>query len=269
MTGQHAIIDTHAHYDHRRFADDRDALLSGLPGRGVARALNVGSDIKSSEASVKLAAEYPHVYASVGVHPHCAGVFADESNLERLRALAASPKVAAYGEIGLDFHRNFSEPRMQRVWFEKQLALACELGLPVIVHSREAAEEVFGIIARSGARRGVIHSFSGDAALALRYVALGFHIGVGGVATFKNAGALREVCAEVPLDKILLETDCPYLAPHPHRGGRNDSTLLPLVAEAVAAARGVSAEEVRRATTANAARLFGLGLAGEAAPGAI
>ena len=252
------IIDTHAHYDHKQFNEDRNELLPNLPNLGIEYVINVGSDMKSTEASIKLAEKYPHIYASVGVHPHYASVFKDPTNLDKLRDFAGSKKVVAYGEIGLDFFHNFSPPDMQRQWFKEQLNMACELGMPVIIHSRDAHDEVFGIIEASTARKGVIHSFSGDAALAKRYIALGFYIGIGGVVTFKKADVLKEVCKVVPLSKILLETDCPYLAPHPFRGKRNDSTKLNLVAEEIAKIKGVSVEEVCTATTRNAKDLFGI-----------
>ena len=252
------IIDTHAHYDHKQFDEDRNELLENLPSKGIEYVINVGSDMKSTAASVKLAEKYTHIYTSVGVHPHYASVFIDTTNLDSLRDLAKSNKVVAYGEIGLDFFHNFSPPDMQREWFKKQLDLACELGMPVIIHSRDANDEVFGIIKSSPARKGVIHSFSGNAALAIRYIELGFHIGIGGVVTFKKADVLKEVCKQIPISKMLLETDCPYLAPHPYRGKRNDSTKLTLVAQEIADIKGVSAEEVCAATTKNAKNLFGL-----------
>ena len=252
------LIDTHAHYDHKQFNEDRDELLASLPSVGVEYVINVGSDMKSTAASLKLAEKYPHIYASVGVHPHYASLFEDVTNIDKLRDFARSKKVVAYGEIGLDFFHNFSPPDMQREWFKKQLKLACELVMPVIIHSRDANDEVFGIIKSSPARKGVIHSFSGDAALAVKYIELGFCIGIGGVVTFKKADVLKEVCRQIPLTKMLLETDCPYLAPHPFRGKRCDSTKLNLVADEIARIKGVTVEEVCSATTQNAKDLFGI-----------
>ena len=252
------IIDTHAHYDHKQFNEDRNELLANLPSLGIEYVVNVGSDMKSTAASIKLAEKYPHIFASVGVHPHYASIFEDVTNLDKLRDFAKSKKVVAYGEIGLDFFHNYSPPDMQREWFKKQLNIACELEMPVIIHSRDANDEVFGIIESSPARNGVIHSFSGDAALAIKYVELGFFIGVGGVVTFKKADMLKEVCKQIPLSKILLETDCPYLAPHPNRGKRNDSTKLNLVSEEIAAIKGMSVQEIKLATTTNAKVLFGI-----------
>ena len=252
------IVDTHAHYDHKQFDEDRNELLTNLPNIGIEYVINVGSDIKSTVASIKLAEKYPHIFATVGVHPHYASIFKDSANLGKLRSFAKSKKVIAYGEIGLDFFHNFSPQNMQREWFKKQLDMACELNMPVIIHSRDANDEVFSIIESSPARKGVIHSFSGDAPLAAKYVELGFYIGIGGVVTFKKADVLKEVCKKVPLSKLLLETDCPYLAPHPYRGRRNDSAKLGLVAEEIARIKGVSVEEVCSATTKNAKDLFGI-----------
>ena len=250
------IIDTHAHYDHKQYDDDRNELLTNLPDMGIEIVINVGSDMKSTAASIKLAEKHSYVYASVGVHPHYASIFEDTANLDKLRDYAKSNKVVAYGEIGLDFFHNFSPPDMQRKWFKKQLDLSVELEMPVIIHSRDANDEVFDIIEASPARKGVIHSFSGDAALAIKYIELGFYIGIGGVVTFKKADVLKEVCKQVPLSRMLLETDCPYLAPHPYRGKRNDSAKLNLVAEEIAGLKGVSAGEICRVTTQNAKDLF-------------
>ena len=252
------LFDTHAHYDHKQFDEDRHELLSNLPSMGIEYVINVGSDMKSTHSSIKLAEKYPHIYASVGVHPHYASIFEDASNLDKLRDFAKSKKVVAYGEIGLDFFHNFSPPDMQREWFKKQLNMACELEMPVIIHSRDANDEVFIIIEASPARKGVIHSFSGDANLASKYIELGFSIGIGGVVTFKKADVLKEVCKQIPLSKMLLETDCPYLAPHPFRGKRCDSTKLNLVADEIAKIKGVSVEEICTVTTQNAKDLFGI-----------
>jgi len=254
------IIDSHAHYDHKRFASDRDELLKALPENGVEMVINIGCDLPSSKASVKLAEAYNHVYASVGVHPHDAKVFC-ESGMEmvqELAALCAHEKVIGYGEIGLDFHYDFSPRDVQREWFKKQLELAYELNMPVIIHSRDAHEEVFDIIKASPVRRGVVHSFSGDKALALRYVDLGFYIGIGGVVTFDKTNTLQDAVAAIPLSGILLETDCPYLTPAPHRGKRNDSAYLSFVAEAVAKIKGETVETVCAQTGDNVKTLFGV-----------
>ena len=266
------IIDTHAHYDHKQFDPDRDEILSKHQSLGVKFVINVGSNMDSTIASIKLAEKYPHIYATIGVHPHYTssfeqgfvGVFNDDeenfkaapASLQRLEKMAAEKKVVAYGEIGLDFFHNFSPPDVQRKWFKLQLELAIELQLPVILHSRDANDEVYGIVKASSARRGVIHSFSGDYKLAEKYVELGFLIGVGGVVTFKKAELLKETAKKIPLSKILLETDCPYLTPTPFRGKRNDSHKLFLVAEEIARLKEVAPENVCRETTKNAESLF-------------
>jgi TatD DNase family protein len=250
------IIDTHAHYDNKRYDDDRDKLIAGLPARGVSRVVNCGCDLETSKAAIKLAARYSHVYATVGVHPHYASSL-DDGVLAEIKALAAAPKVVAYGELGLDFHHNFSPPDVQREWFARQLELAHEVGLPVVIHSRDAADEVFATIKEHPVRRGVIHSYSGTVEMALEYCEMGFYIGIGGVVTFeKHADELKRVAAAIPLEKLLLETDCPYLTPAPHRGKRNESPYLQYVAEEIARLRAISTEEVCSAATANANALF-------------
>jgi TatD DNase family protein len=251
------MIDTHAHYDSSRFAEDRHALISALPANGVERVINIGCDMKTSQAAVALAAEYEHVYATVGFHPHYVKDLTEEQ-LPALLALCGNKKVVGFGEIGLDFFHNFSPKNIQRHWFRELLGVVEKLGLPAIIHSREAADEVFSMIKASQVRKGVIHAFSGDAALALEYVNLGFHIGIGGVVTFKKTDELKAAVAAVPLEKILLETDCPYLAPEPFRGKRNDSTLLTYVAAEIAKIKGDTAEAVIAQTSDNAKKLFHL-----------
>ena len=249
------IVDTHAHYDHKRFSEDRHKLLADLPQNGVGWILNVGCDLKSSQRSIELAGAYPHVYASVGVHPHEAKSL-DEANFQKLKNLCSNEKVVAFGEIGLDFFHNFSPPDVQRVWFERQLELAYELELPAIIHSREAHNETFEMILDSPVREGVVHSFSGDYKLALKYVELGFYIGVGGVITFDKTNRLQSAVAEIPLERILLETDCPYLTPAPHRSKRNDSTMLTYVVDVIAKIKGETTETVLTQTSENAKALF-------------
>ena len=254
------IIDTHTHYNDKRYNDDRDTLITDLPSNGVSMIINVGSDMRTSEDSVKLSNKYEHVYATVGVHPHSAKTMSN-ANLQKLKDLCTNKnnkKIVAFGEIGLDFHHDFSPRDLQRHWFQIQLAIADELDLPVVIHSRESDQEVFDIIADSSVRRGVVHSFSGDWKLALRYVQLGFHLGIGGVITFDKTNRLQSAVSEIPMDRILLETDCPYLTPAPHRGKRNDSTLLTFVVAEIARIKGVTDEIVRSQTTKNAIELFNL-----------
>ncbi|MCL1845348.1 MAG: TatD family hydrolase [Defluviitaleaceae bacterium] len=251
------IIDTHAHYDSERFDDDRHELLAALPASGVEKIINIGCDIETSEAAIALAAEYPHVYASVGFHPHYVKKLTEE-NLQRIIALAGSEKVVGFGEIGLDFFHDHSPRDVQRFWFARLLDVVADLNLPAIIHSRDASDEVFVAIEKSRVRRGVVHAFSGDDALARAYVEMGFYIGIGGVVTFKKTDALQAAVAAVPLEKILLETDCPYLAPEPFRGKRNESPLLVHVAEKIAQIKGATAEAVCAQTSENAKKLFNL-----------
>jgi len=251
------IIDTHAHYEHKQFNQDREELLARLAKEGIANIINVGCDLQSSKASVALAEAYPFIFATVGVHPHYAKTLS-EQNLELLKTLCDHEKIVAYGEIGLDFFHNFSPPDVQRHWFKRQLDLAEELDMPVIIHSRDAAEETFEMVQKSALRKGVIHSFSGDATLAWAYVNLGFHIGIGGVVTFDKTKRLQGVVDAIPLEKILLETDAPYLTPTPFRGKRNDSSYLTYVATAIAEIKGVPYEMICAQTCGNARELFGM-----------
>jgi len=257
MNNQTKIIDTHAHYDHKQFNHDRTELLTQLETDNIASIINVGCDLKSSKASIALAEVHPFIYATVGVHPHYSNTLSEE-NIHSLEALCSHKKVVAYGEIGLDFFHNFSPPDTQRYWFKRQLELAEKLGIPVIIHSRDASEETFDMVEKSNLRKGVIHSFSGDAALAQAYVNLGFHIGIGGVITFDKTKRLPGVVDAIPLDKILLETDAPYLTPAPFRGKRNTSSYLTYVATTIAEIKGVAYEQVCEQTSSNAQTLFGI-----------
>ena len=247
------LIDSHAHYDHKRFDPDRDKLVKSLPGLGVVKIINVGCDMDSSEASIKLAEKYPFVYATVGVHPHDAKSL-DEGGFESLKNMLSHKKVVALGEIGLDFYHNFSPPDVQKKWFKRQLALADEFGLPVVIHSRDAAADTMAIIKESGQNKGVLHCYSGHLPMALEYIEMGFYIAIGGVVTYKNAEKTREVAAGIPLDRLVIETDAPYLSPI--RGKRNDSTNLHIIAEAIAEARGIKKEEVAETSSQNARKLF-------------
>ena len=250
-----SIIDTHAHYDNKRFNDDRHRLIESLPSAGIKTVINVGCDMESSRASIKLAEKYPFVYATVGTHPHYVKSL-DDNKLDKMKKMCSHEKVVAYGELGLDFYHNFSPQDVQIYWFKRQLDLACELGLPTIIHSRDAHEQTAKHIEASSVRNGVVHSFSGNAEYAKFYVNLGFYVGIGGVITFDKSGVLEGVVYVTPLERLLLETDCPYLTPIPYRGKRNDSTKLIYVAEKIAEIKGISTSEVCSATTANASRLF-------------
>ena len=249
------FFDSHAHYDDARFDADRDALLAAMPGLGVCRVVNAGANVLSSRASVSLAEAYSFVYAAAGTHPHDAADLTD-AGLAELESLCAHPKVVAVGETGLDYHYDHSPRDIQRHWFMRQLDLAARLALPVIVHSREAAADTFDIIKESRVRRGVIHCYSGHAEQALAYIAMGFYIGVGGAVTFDKSKKLPETVARIPAERILIETDAPYLTPAPHRGKRNDSSYLKYIAEVIAGIKGITAEETARITRENAERLF-------------
>lgn len=249
-------FDSHAHYDDRRFKDDRDTLLSQtLPEAGVDFLVNIGCDLRTSKASISLAQKYDYIYATVGFHPHELHDINSQS-IDELRKLAQNKKVVAIGEMGLDYHYDTHPREVQKFWFLQQLRLAEELDLPVVIHSREASQDTFDIIERSPIRKGVIHCYSGAAPMALDYVKMGYYIGIGGVVTFPTAKKLVEVVEQVPLEKIVIETDCPYLTPAPNRGKRNDSTQLQYVVQKIAEIKGVSAEEVCRITSENGKILY-------------
>jgi len=250
-------FDSHAHYDNPQYDEDREVLLSSLPNHGITGVINVGYDVASSKKAIALAETYPHIYAAVGVHPHDVKDMT-EDNLLALKALSKHPKVVAIGEIGLDFHYDHSPRDLQRYWFAKQLELAKSLDMPVSIHSREASKEVFDIITESGVTKGVLHCYSGHLPMALDYVNLGFYISLSGTVTYKNAAKTKEVAAGVPLNRLLIETDCPYLSPVPFRGKRNDSTKLPHIVEAIAEAKGLSQAEIAKATDENTRNLFGI-----------
>ena len=250
-------FDSHAHLDDARFDGEREEIFATLADHGVGLIMNVGCDLPSSERSVALAERYPFVYAAVGSHPDDAG-HVDGRLLDRYRALAAHPKVRAIGEIGLDYHYEDVPRAQQIIAFEQQLELAEALHKPVIVHEREAHADAMDIVRRHPDVRGVFHCFSGAKELALWLVERGWYIGITGVLTFKNARKAVEVAQALPLDRILIETDCPSRAPAPYRGRRNDSRYVPLVAKKLAELRDLTPEEAGRITTENARRLYGI-----------
>ncbi len=253
MTG---IFDTHAHYTSHRFDADRDAVVAALPQGGVAAVVECGDTLTSSAAAVALAHKYPFVHAAVGVHPQeCAAAPGDW--LERVRTLAADERVVAIGEIGLDYHYDEPARELQKEFFRRQTALANELALPVIVHDRDAHGDVFDILSQLRPR-AVIHCFSGSAESARQLCELGFYIGFGGAVTFANNKKAAAACAAVPDEKLLLETDCPYMAPVPHRGERCTSELIAFTAARVGELRGCSAAQIIAMCAANAQRFFGL-----------
>ncbi len=252
------LFDTHAHMDDRAFAEDRDALLQGLARKDVALVMNPGCSLESSRNAVALAEKYPFVYAAVGSHPDAADEVND-SVLEEYRKLCKlSGKVKAIGEIGIDYHYEDIPRQLQLKAFRMQMELARELKLPVIVHEREAHEDGMGVVKEFPDVQGVFHCFSGSAEMARQLVDLGWYIGFTGVLTFKNARRAIEAAQAIPLDRILLETDCPYMAPEPFRGRRNDPGMIFRMAEKLAEIRGISLEQTHRITFENGCRLFGI-----------
>ena len=253
------IFETHAHYDDEQFDNDRTTLLPQIIAGGVSPIINVGATMRGTYASVRFAEEYADIYAAVGIHPSEYKDF-NEETIGILRDLSHNPKVVAIGEIGLDYYWDKDEEvkALQREIFKAQLNLAGEVNLPVIIHSREAAEHTFEIMKEVHKKeiKGVIHCYSGSVEMAREYVKMGYYIGVGGVVTFKNAKTLVNVVEEIPLFNILLETDSPYMAPTPHRGERNNSAYLTLVADKIAELKGITSEEVIKTTRDNAFNLF-------------
>lgn len=248
-------FESHAHYDDERFDEDRDTLLASFPAEGIETVVNASSDIKSSKASIALSEKYPFFYAAVGVHPHEVENIT-EADIDELRKLSKHPKVVAIGEIGLDYYYDLSPRDLQRHWFKRQLELADELKMPVIIHSRDAAQECFDIIKNSNVRNGVIHCYSGSAEMAEEYIKMGFYIGVGGSLTFKNNKKGVETVERIPIEKILIETDSPYLAPVPYRGKRNDSRLLKYVVERISQIKNIPENDICNITKNNAQNLF-------------
>ena len=248
-------FDSHAHLDDARFQQDFDEILARMAENRVTRMMNIGCDLPSSENSVRLAERFDWVWATVGSHPDDAD-HVDEARIAVYRQLAKHPRVKAIGEIGLDYHYEDVLRGVQQQAFRMQMALAEELSLPVVVHEREAHGDGLAIVDEFPNVRGVFHCFSGSPELAHELVRRGWYIGFTGVVTFKNARRAVETAQSIPLDRILIETDCPYMAPEPYRGRRNDPSYVPLVAQKIAALRGISAEETAQATWDNACRLF-------------
>ena len=250
------LFDTHAHMDDRAFDTDREELLSTLPGQGLALVMNPGCSLESSRNAVRLAKEYDYVYAAVGSHPDAADEV-DEAVLEEYRELCKlNPKVKAIGEIGLDYHYEDIPRDIQLKAFRAQMELARELGLPVIVHERDAHEDGMVVVRDFPEVTGVFHCYSGSAEMARQLVDRGWYIGFTGVLTFKNARKAIEVASSIPLERIVLETDCPYMAPEPFRGRRNDPGKIYRMAEKLAEIRGLSVEEVQAITVENGKQLY-------------
>ena len=250
------IFDTHAHLDDRAFDADRTQLLHRLPEEGIALVMNPGCSLASSQEAVRLANQYDYLFAAVGSHPDAADEV-NEGTLRQYRRLCAdNPKVKAIGEIGLDYHYEDIPRDIQKLAFRAQMDLARELDLPVIVHEREAHEDGMKIAAEFPTVTGVFHCYSGSLEMARWLIERGWYIGFGGVLTFKNARKALEVAANIPLERIVLETDCPYMAPEPYRGKRNDPGKLYRVAEKLAELRGLTVEEVQAVTLENGKRLY-------------
>lgn len=251
------IFETHAHYDDEAFDDDRDALLSSMQKNGIGVIVNVGASLKSTAAGIRLAESYPFVYAAAGVHPSETAEL-NEENFAWLREQCLHKRVAAVGEIGLDYYWDEPSHEIQKLWFARQLELAREVQKPVIIHSRDAAKDTYDIMAahNAGEIGGVVHCFSYSAEMAQEYVKMGFYIGVGGVVTFKNGKKLKEVVEAIPVKRILLETDSPYLSPEPNRGKRNSSLNIPHIAQQIAEIKGMSYDEVIAVTEENARRMY-------------
>ena len=259
------IFESHAHYDDRQFDVDRETLLENLPFQNVGVIVNVGSDIRSSKESITLAHQYDYIYAAIGVHPDEVDTM-KEADMEELSHMAKEDKVVAIGEIGLDYFRKEGNAykNVQKEWFCRQLDLAKEIEKPVIIHSRDAAEDTIQILRDFRKENpqienpGVIHCYSYSPELAKEYVAMGFYIGIGGVVTFKNEKKLVETVAQIPLERILVETDSPYLCPEPNRGKRNDSSQIRYVMDRIADIRGIAPEEVEKQTEMNARKMYRL-----------
>ena len=250
------IFDTHSHYDDEQFNDDRDSLLAALPSRGVIAAVSCGCDLNSTETNKKLAEKYEYIYFAAGFHPENLEGFSID-DLEKIKKYARHEKCVAIGEIGLDYHWMASPKETQKEFFAAQCELANELDMPVIVHDREAHADTLDIL-KEYRPKGVLHCFSGSAETAKEIVKMGMYICLNGVATFKNARKSIEAAKAVPIERLVLETDCPYLAPVPHRGKRNDSSFIPFIAERLGEELGLSAQELLDITAQNAKRLYEL-----------
>lgn len=251
------IFETHAHYDDKKFDVDREELLNSMKKHGVGTIVNVGSDMETSRWTVEAVKRYSMMYGAVGVHPsETEGM--TQKDIDILKELSQQEKIVAIGEIGLDYYWDEPDRQIQKKWFEAQMNLAEEVDLPIIIHSREAAKDTRDIMAAAHAEDigGVVHCYSYSKEMAREFLNMGFYLGVGGVITFKNARNLKETVAYVPMDRIVLETDCPYLAPEPNRGKRNSSLNLVYVAKAIGEIKGISADEVIKVTEKNARKLY-------------
>lgn len=253
------IFESHAHYDDEAFNEDRDELLSSLQAAGIGTVINVGASLSSCKTTIELMQKYPFIYAAIGVHPSDTAEL-NEENFQYLREWCQLPKVVSVGEIGLDYYWDTPKREIQKQWFVRQIDLAREMKKPIIVHSREAAKDTMDIMTaeKCGEIGGVVHCYSYTKEVARTFLDMDMYFGIGGVVTFSNAKKLKEAVEYIPMEKILLETDCPYLAPVPNRGKRNSSLNLPYVAEEIGRLKGISTEEVIRITEENARKLFNI-----------
>lgn len=253
------IFETHAHYDDEAFDADRAELLGNMQEFGVEAVVNVCASVASLDATVELMQQYPNVYGAIGVHPDEIGDITSEV-WEKMKQLCDLEKVVAVGEIGLDYYWDKENHRNQIRWFEKQMELAREKKLPIIIHSRDAAADTLAVVKRCNAQEigGIVHCFSYSREIAKEYLDMGFYLGIGGVVTFKNAKKLKETVAYAPLERLVLETDSPYLSPEPNRGKRNSLKNIPFIAQEIAQIKNISPEEVIEATCRNAKKVFQL-----------
>ena len=251
------FFDTHTHLDDKKFDADREELISSLKSYGLTLAVNIGADIKSSRESIALSEKYDFIYAAVGVHPSDTGNLTDDDILT-LEKLAAYKKVVAIGEIGLDYYWDTPDRETQKHWFKKQLELAQKLNMPYIIHDRDAHEDTLKIIKEVGYTNGVMHCFSGSSEMAEEVVKMGMYVSLSGTVTFKNAKNIKAVAKNIPLDRLLIETDSPYLTPEPFRGKRNNSGYVKYVAEEIAKIRGMKTEEIAKITLENGKRFYNI-----------
>lgn len=251
------IFETHSHYEDKAFDEDREILMRQLIEAGIERVVDIGSSLDTCKRILNLINEYPFMYGAIGIHPSDTGNLT-EADIDYLKIESANEKIVAIGEIGLDYYWDEPERSIQKKWFERQLQLAREVSLPVVIHSRDAAKDTLDIMKaeKAGDIGGVIHCFSYGTEMAREYLDMGFYIGVGGVVTFKNGKKLKEVVEYTPIERIVTETDCPYLAPTPHRGERNSSLYIPLIIEEIAAIKNMDVQEVYRITCKNGYDLY-------------
>ncbi len=256
------IFDTHAHYDDDAFDEDREKLIESMKSNNISLVMNVGASIRTTMATVGLTKQYDFIYGAAGVHPSETAELEDEENYERLKKCIFEDKIKAVGEIGLDYHWETPSKEIQKKHFERQLNMAREYSKPVIIHSRDAAADTFDMMKSLGARDlgGIIHCFSYGIEMAKQFLDMGFYLGIGGVLTFKNAKKLKEVVEYAPLDRLVIETDSPYLSPEPYRGKRNCSLYLPYVVSEMARLKNTDEENIARTTFENGLKVYGIQL---------